>query len=391
MRKPRDLGILLGHALVGIDQDQAHVGTLDGRDGAHVAVALDGVIDLRLAAHTGRVDKEVLAPVVFKIAVDRVARRTRHVGDDHALLTEDAVEEAGLADVRLSDDGDLDDILVIFLAVILRKRLHAGVEQISRAVAVDGGDLDGIAEAEAVELIDLGVHAAGAVALVGSQHDRLSGALEHRRDLRVGGGEADRHIDHHDDHVCRLDGDLRLTAHEFQHVIVGARLDAAGIDQHEIASAPFAVAVDAVAGHAGRILDDRHAAAGEFVKEHRFADIRTANDGYNGLCHNGLPSFVTDQNASGALRRSRKEEGADTLLSFSYSYGVKSLCRLDSDHFTAVVIAASLTSSVRQAGLAALRASNNTGDRQFPVGAASLVSSRAGNFSLGYCHLGTPP
>ena len=87
-----------------------------------------------------------------------------------------------------------------------------------------------------------------------------------------------------------------------------------------------------------------------------------------------------------ATQLERKEEGADTLLSFSYSYGVKSLCRLDSDHFTAVVIAASLTSSVRQAGLAALRASDDTGDRQFPVGAASFISSCAGNFSLRYCH-----
>ena len=30
--------------------------------------------------------------------------------------------------------------------------------------------------------------------------------------------------------------------------------------------------------------------------------------------------------------------------------------------------------------------SDDAGDRQFPVGAASLISSRAGYFSLGYCH-----
>ena len=73
-----------------------------------------------------------------------------------------------------------------------------------------------------------------------------------------------------------------------------------------------------------------------------------------------------------------------TSLSFSYRANLLSFNRND---FTTIVIAASLADSVRQAGLAALRASNNARDRQFPVGAASLISSRAGYFSLGYCHL----
>ena len=82
--------------------------------------------------------------------------------------------------------------------------------------------------------------------------------------------------------------------------------------------------------------------------------------------------------------RERKER--DFTASLSFSYRAKLLC-FNRNDFATVVVAASLARSVRQARLAALRASDDAGDRQFPVGAASLISSRAGYFSLGYCHL----
>ena len=67
-------------------EDCLCIRALDGRDGAQVRIFLDRIVDLGLAAHTGGVDEQVLAELVFKIAVDRVARRTGDVGDDHALF-----------------------------------------------------------------------------------------------------------------------------------------------------------------------------------------------------------------------------------------------------------------------------------------------------------------
>ena len=58
------------------------------------------------------------------------------------------------------------------------------------------------------------------------------------------------------------------------------------------------------------------------------------------------------------------------------------LLGLHSDHLTAIVVAAGLTSSVGQAELAALGASNHAGGGQLPVGAAALVASCLGNFTL---------
>ena len=297
--KSGDLRILLGHAVVCVQQDQAHVRALDGGDGAHVAVFFHRVVHLGFAAHPGGVDEQILAGLVFKIAVDGVARRPGHVGDDHALLAEDAVEQAGFSDVRLSDDGDLDDVLVILVGVIFREGIHAGVQQVARAVAVYRRHLDRIAETECIELIRVRVHAAGLVALVDSQHHGLFRLFEHGGDLGVRRSQADRDVHDHDDDVRRLNGDLRLTAHEAQHVVVGARLNAAGVHQQKIAAVPLAVAVDAVARHAGSVLHDRHAAAGELVKEHRLADVRPADDGYDGLCHNGS-----------SLLLKRKEKGS---------------------------------------------------------------------------------
>ena len=285
VRKPGDLRILLGHAVVGVEQNQAHVRALDGGNGAHIAVLFHRVVYLGFAAHSGGVDEQVLAGFVFKIAVDGVARRAGNIGDDHAFLAEDTVEQARLADIRLSDDGDLDDVLVILVLVIFRERVHARIEQVARAVSVHRRDLDRVTETERVKLIRVRVHAAGLVTFVDRQYHRLFRLFEHRGDLRVRRGQPDRYVHDHDDDVRRFDGDLRLTAHETQHIVVRARLDAAGIHEQEIASVPLAVAVNAVARHTGGILHNRHAASCELIKEHRLADVRSADDGNNGLCH----------------------------------------------------------------------------------------------------------
>ena len=285
-----DLGILLRHALVGVDQDEAHIRTLNGGNGAQIGIFLNCIVDLRLAPHTGGVNEQELAGFVFKIAVDGVTRRACDIGDDHALLAENLIEQARFADVRLADDGDLDNIFVICLSIVWREVFDTRVEQITRAVTVDGGNLDRVAEAKRVEFIRVGIGMAGLVALVDGQHDRLFRPLEHGRDLRVRSGQADRHVDDHNDDRGRLDGDLRLTAHELQHFVVRAGLDAAGVDKGKAAAVPLAFAVNAVAGDAGRVLDDGHALAGQFVKEHRLADVRPADDGYDGLRH-GRPSF----------------------------------------------------------------------------------------------------
>lgn len=62
---------------------------------------------------------------------------------------------------------------------------------------------------------------------------------------------------------------------------------------------------------------------------------------------------------------------------------------LDNLDLAAVVVTALLAHSVRQVQRTAFGASNETGSLQLPNGAAALVASCFGYFSLRYCHCDT--
>ena len=62
---------------------------------------------------------------------------------------------------------------------------------------------------------------------------------------------------------------------------------------------------------------------------------------------------------------------------------------LDDLDLTAIVGTALRAHSVRQMQRTALGACHQTGSRQLPHGAASLIASLLGYFSLRYCHVDT--
>ena len=67
--------------------------------------------------------------------------------------------------------------------------------------------------------------------LIDRQHHRLFRFAQHVRHLIIGVHQALAHIDDKDDHIGRIDGDLRLLPHLGQDNIAGIRLDAARIDE----------------------------------------------------------------------------------------------------------------------------------------------------------------
>ena len=274
-----DFGVLLRDAVVGVDEDQADVCPLDGVDGAHVGILLNGVVHLALAAHTGGVDEAVFSGFVFKVGVDGVPGGACHVGDDDPFLSQDPVQEAGFAHVGLADDGNVDDVAFFLGFGFLGGVGQHPVQQITGAVAVNRGGLKQIADAQRIKFEGVGIHGADGVALVDSQSHRLAGLAQHGGHVLIRRGNAAADVRYHDDGVCQFDADLRLAAHEFQHVAVRAGLDSAGIHQGEGASAPFAVAVDPVPGDAGGILHNRGPASGQFIEQHGFAHIRPSDDG----------------------------------------------------------------------------------------------------------------
>ena len=118
----------------------------------------------------------------------------------------------------------------------------------------------------------------------------------HCRNLAVGCGKPHGDVHDHDNDSRGLDGDFRLSAHEFQHLAVRARLNTAGINEGKAAPVPVAFAVNPVARHAGRIFHNRHALAGQLIEEHRLADVRSTHDCYNRFCHRKLKSGSAEPN-----------------------------------------------------------------------------------------------
>ena len=150
-RKARHALVLVGQANRAVDYEQRNVGAVDGAHGAHEAVVLHVLVDLAFAAQARCVNDAVLLTDVDDHRIDGVARGARHIRDDGAVVIGEAVGERGLARVRAADDGDVDDVLVVFFileaAIDFAQVIDYLVEQIARAMTVRGGDGERVAQA----------------------------------------------------------------------------------------------------------------------------------------------------------------------------------------------------------------------------------------------------
>ena len=137
----------------------------------------------------------------------------------------------------------------------------------------------GVPQPQVIEFVHVRILPAGLVRLVHCQHHRLPGAQQQIGHVLVGGGHAGFHVAHEHNHRGGLDGNLRLLPHEGQNLIVGARLDAAGIYNIKHAVTPLALGVQPVPGHAGGVLHDGKTLAAELVEQHGLAHIGPAHNG----------------------------------------------------------------------------------------------------------------
>ena len=172
-----------GHALVlvgqtdrAVDHEQRHVGAVDGAHRANEAVVLHVLVDLAFAAQARCVNDAVLLTVVDDHRIDGVTRGARHIRDDGAVVVGEAVGERGLARIRAADDGDVDDVLVVFFileaAIDFAQVIDYLVEQIARAMTVRGGDGERVAQAQLIEFPQL-IELVGGVELVDREQNRL--------------------------------------------------------------------------------------------------------------------------------------------------------------------------------------------------------------------------
>ena len=214
--------------------------------------------------------------------VDGVARGAGNVGHDGAVGAQDAVEQRGLTGVGAADDSHVQRIgeLVGDLVLLLRKQGHDVVEQVAGAVAVQRRERRGLADAEGIELPDAVVLAIGVVELVHQQKDRLVAALEHASDRLVLLGDAGAAVDHKQDDGGFLGGGEGLVANgRGEDVIALERLDAARVDDGELAAVPIGRVVRAVARDAAGLVDDGVRGLGQAVNERGLAHVGASDDG----------------------------------------------------------------------------------------------------------------
>ena len=124
-----------------VEQDDGDLGGLDRgrRAQARVVLHAAGLVDP--APQPGGVDESPDLAVEFDEAVDRVDGRAGDGVDDRTLLAGEPVEQAGLADVRPSDQGDpARAALDVGVLGCVRQRVQDGVEQVTAAPAVQPAD-----------------------------------------------------------------------------------------------------------------------------------------------------------------------------------------------------------------------------------------------------------
>ena len=220
--------------------------------------------------------------VALHDGVDGVARRAGNVGHDRAVGAQDAVEQRRLTGVGTADDGDVQRVgeLIGDLVLFLRKQGHDVIEQVARAVAMQGRERRGLADAERIELPDAVVFAIGVVELVHQQKDRLVAALEHAGDRLVLLGDAGAAVDHKQDDGGFLGGGERLVADgRGKHVVALERLDTARVDDGELTTVPIGRVIRAVARDAAGLVDDGVRGLGQAVNERGLAHVGASDDG----------------------------------------------------------------------------------------------------------------
>ena len=288
MNHAGDLRILLGHAIVGVDEHQCHIAPANGCNGAKYAVPLQGfILNGTLTANAGSIDDIVLRAIhAGKAGINGITSRSGNVGHHGALLSQQPVHQRAFAHIGTADYSQLHHMLCFFHFVIIRRRkmLADFIQQIAQAHHVDSTDGNGIPNAQLIELIHVVIHA-DVVNLVHHQNDRLMRLPQQVGHFPVVIRQAFPAIGKEADHIRRIHGDFCLTAHLAQQHIFAVGINAAGINQRKLSGQPFHIRIDTIPGNAGGILHDADAVSHNFIEKGRLANIGATNNRHKGSCH----------------------------------------------------------------------------------------------------------
>ena len=272
---------MVDEALFAIDQDERDVGMLGGSQRALLAPILDVLAQVTLAAHTSRIDESKRGLTTHKASVDRIARGTRNVRDDHTRLTNQSVEQRGFTDVRAPEHGDTDlvgDALHPCRIGQLGEPFDDQIQEVATAGAVDRRDGNWIAKTELVELQRIRI-ALPALSLVGHENDGVALTPQNLGNLKVTGHHTRLRVDDEQRHIGLCQRGPRLIRDLFRHQRLATKINSARVHEAEALAVPLDIDVLAIARHAGLGMHDGIATTRQPVAEGRLADVRIADHG----------------------------------------------------------------------------------------------------------------
>ncbi|MBP1776293.1 MAG: hypothetical protein H6Q86_2303 [candidate division NC10 bacterium] len=289
VRLAADLGVLVGHSLHAVHQDQDDIGPAHGGQRPRDAVPFHRPAQAAFGPDAGRIHQDVVASLVAEPGIDRVAGRPGLRAHHDALGPEDPVDQGRLAHVRSPHHGHRDGPAVLRGFAGVGNHGSHGIQEVPDPLALLGRNrVDGV-EPQAIKVCRQRRLADG-VDLVDDEENRPRRAVsEEPSDLGIRGRQSLLAVRQKQNRVRFGDRLLGLGPHLSDDP--GARgIQPPGVHQDEPAAAPLEVAVQAVTGDPGQIVHDRPPPAEQAIEERGLADIRPADDGNDGGRHGGILS-----------------------------------------------------------------------------------------------------
>ena len=246
--------------------------------------------NMYLLPHTRRVHQDKGLPLVGPEGIHRIPGGSHFIGHQGPFITEERIDEGGLAHIRTAHDGGADNVLrLLFLQI--REALRNTVQKIPEIQAVHGRNTDGVPQSQGIELIHIHFLVI-AVHLVHRQHHRLSRLPEKAGNGFIVACHTAPGIHHKQDDVRFFHGQLRLLPDAAGNLVLFIpELNAPRINQGEFLVQPLHITVNSISSHTGDVLHNRYAPLGQPVNQRRFAHVRPAYNGNERFTHKS-PSFL---------------------------------------------------------------------------------------------------